>query len=442
MDTTSVRFDAAVPAIAYALVPWSPLVPVAFARRPANHVHLGALVMAIVGLAAHASGRLSLVVVAAMLVALFLALRSVDDIERAPAVLVATVAAVGFLVVRDIEAVPARVLEALGQPGTNVPPFTAVAAKTVRIATAATTALTVTILLAPRTWLPVRRSVAILAVAGIAWLGLQLHVYPALRARLSPTAARETWERVHAQGEPLGALGVDPHAITDAPAVTLAHATAAGKWLAETASGRRFVALASPELPRLNAAFRAERRANVPILAGGDGTVMLAASSLASGERSESPLDAVVRNEPPGGLRPIDAVAGNRLELVGWDLRDAHGAPLETASSGKRMHVRLVLRVRSAESLHAYCTFLHIDHTPTRFAAEHREHPYPMPVWQAGDVIVDDFEVTLPPHFRAGQYALWWGIGELPCQDDRRMPVTSGPNDGHGRVRGGSLEVR
>jgi hypothetical protein len=65
-----------------------------------------------------------------------------------------------------------------------------------------------------------------------------------------------------------------------------------------------------------------------------------------------------------------------------------------------------------------------------------------MSLWQVGDVIVDDFEVTLPPHFHTGRYALWWGIGELPCQDDRRMPVTSGPNDGHGRVRGGMLEVR
>ncbi|WP_394835523.1 hypothetical protein LVJ94_01175 [Pendulispora rubella] len=442
MDTTSVRFDAAVPAIAYALVPWSPLLPVAFARRPTNHVHLVALVMAIAGLAAHASGRLSLVVVAAMLLALLLALRTVDDIDRAPAVLVATVVAVGFLVVRDIEVLPARVLEGLGLPTTNVPPFTAVAARTVRIATAATTGLTATILLVPRAWLPVKRSVAIVTAGALAWLVLQVHVYPALRGRLSPAAARETWERVHAEGESLGVLGVDPRALSDTPAAPLTDATAAGKWLATAPAARRYVALASTELPRLNAVFRTERHANVPVLAGGDGTVMLAASALASGERSESPLDAVVRNEPPAGLRPIDAVAGDRLELVGWDLRDARGGPLQTASVGKRMHVRLVLRVRATESMGAYCTFLHIDHSPTRFAAEHREHPYPMSVWQAGDVIVDDFEVTLPPHFRAGQYALWWGIGELPCQDDRRMPVTSGPNDGHGRIRGGNLEVR
>jgi len=442
MDTTSVRFDAAVPALAYALVPWSPLIPVAFARRPTNPVQLVAAVAAITGLAAHASGRLSFVVVAAIVVALLLALRSLDDIERSPAALVAMVVAVGFLVVRDIEARPARVLEAIGRADTNGPPFTAVAAKMVRIATAATTSLTAAILLVPRAWLPVRRSVAIFAVGSLAWLALHVHVYPALRGRLSPTAARETWERVRAQGEALGTLGVDPHAITEGPTVPLAQATAAGRWLAEASSARRYVAVASTELAQLNGAVRAERHTNVPILAGGDGTVMLAASALASGEHSESPLDTFVRNELPGGLRPIDAVADDRLELVGWDLRDARDRPLEAAATGKRMHVRLVLRVRTPQPTNAYCTFLHIDHAPTRFSAEHREHPYPMSLWQVGDVIVDDFEVTLPPQFLTGHYALWWGIGELPCQDDRRLPVTSGPNDGHGRVRGGTLEVR
>ncbi|WP_394829052.1 hypothetical protein [Pendulispora albinea] len=442
MDTASVRFDAAVPALAYALVPWSPLVPVAFARRPASRVQLLAMVTATAGLAAHASGRLSPVVVAAIGVALLLALRSLDDVERAPASLVAMVIAVGFLVVRDIEAVPARVLEAIGRPDTNVPPFTVAAAKMVRIATAITTAFTAATWLVPRAVLPVRRSLAIFIVASLAWLAVHVHVYPALLRRLSPAAARETWERVHVEGESLGTLGVDPRGITEGPAVRLPQATAAGRWLAEDASARRYVALASMELPRLNAAFRAERHANVPILAGGDGVVMLAASALARGEHSESPLDTFVRDEVPGGLRPIDAVAGARFELVGWDLRDAQGRPLEVAATGKRLHLRLVLRVRALQPTDAYCTFLHIDHAPTRFAAEHREHLYPMSLWQVGDVIVDDFEVTLPPHFHTGRYALWWGIGELPCQDDRRMPVTAGPNDGHGRARGGTLEVR
>ena len=53
-----------------------------------------------------------------------------------------------------------------------------------------------------------------------------------------------------------------------------------------------------------------------------------------------------------------------------------------------------------------------------------------------------DFDVKLPAHFRAGSYRMFWGVGALPGEDDRRMHVTSGPNDGRDRIPAGSLEVR
>ncbi|HWL87204.1 MAG TPA: hypothetical protein VNO21_15470, partial [Polyangiaceae bacterium] len=132
------------------------------------------------------------------------------------------------------------------------------------------------------------------------------------------------------------------------------------------------------------------------------------------------------------------------LELLGWDLRDARGRLSDAVPHGHPSHIRIALRVRQGrgESMGAYCIFLHIDHTPTRFAAEHRAYVYPMSLWQGGDVIIDDFEVVLPAHFRSGHYALFWGVGLLPCEDDRRMRVTAGPNDGHERIALGALEVR
>ena len=60
-----------------------------------------------------------------------------------------------------------------------------------------------------------------------------------------------------------------------------------------------------------------------------------------------------------------------------------------------------------------------------------------MSLWRPGDVVVDDFVVKLPAHFRAGSYRMYWGVGVLPCEDDRRMHVTAGPNDGHDRVPAG-----
>jgi hypothetical protein len=37
---------------------------------------------------------------------------------------------------------------------------------------------------------------------------------------------------------------------------------------------------------------------------------------------------------------------------------------------------------------------------------------------------------------------MYWGVGALPCEDDRRMHVTAGESDGHDRIPAGTLEVR
>jgi hypothetical protein len=198
----------------------------------------------------------------------------------------------------------------------------------------------------------------------------------------------------------------------------------------------------------VNAEYRATRAANVPILAGSGTTTLLATSDLAAGERSENPLDAILLGAPPPGLRPLGAVLDDRLDAVGWQLVDAKGVSIEAMPRGSRSaHVRIFVSVRPAAAgggapLSGYCTFLHIDHVPSRFSAEHRDLPYPMALWRPGDVVVDDFDVKLPTSFRAGSYRMYWGVGVLPCEDDRRMHVTAGDSDGHDRVVTGNLEVR
>jgi hypothetical protein len=181
----------------------------------------------------------------------------------------------------------------------------------------------------------------------------------------------------------------------------------------------------------------------VPILAGSGSTVLLATSALATGERSANPLDDVVLAVAPGALRPIGALLDERLEALGWQLVDDAGRSIDAVPRGSRTaHVRVAVGVKGTLPSSAYCTFLHVDHAPSRFSAEHRELPYPIALWRAGDVVVDDFVVKLPAHFRAGSYRMYWGVGVLPCDDDRRLHVTSGPNDGHDRVPAGTLEVR
>ena len=457
-------FDAPVAAIAYGLVPWTALVPFALARRPTSAGHLATMIAAVLAIGAHAAlaprtGSTTIVGVAAIAGAVGMMLRSLEETRRPAVALVASVVVIGWLVAHDVGLSPDRALVAFGASDTAMPTAQAAASSlAIRSSMWLCMVLTCVALLTPQAWLPAGRGLAMVAGGVFAGLVLRTHAYPELLARLSPGSAFDAWAKRHRSGEPLGLVGVDRRAVSFAPGTSVVPQTdapAAGRWLAAADHGvtdepRRFLALGASELPRVNAEYRASRARNVPVLAGQEGATLLAASALVSGERSENPLDAIVLGAPPRGLRPLGAVLEERIEAIGWELVDERGRRIEAVPRGSlQAHVRIVVRVGAAtgaaagaRSLGGHCTFLHVDHAPARFSAEHREVAYPMPLWRDGDVVVDDFEVKLPAHFRTGSYRMFWGVGVLPCEDDRRMHVSSGATDGRDRIPAGTLEVR
>jgi hypothetical protein len=292
---------------------------------------------------------------------------------------------------------------------------------------------------------------AVAAAAGVlAGTFLRLFAYPTVIHRMSPGGALEEWDKRKRPGDILGFLHVDASQVRSAGAIdgggpTLPSAESAARWLGESTHARHFLAFAAGELPRLNAAYRAKHGTNVPVLSGasGGGAFLLAGSALGSGERNDNPLEAVVRSSPPEGLTAAAARVGDSLTVLGWRLRDEDGRTASAIPGRTTMHLEIAIAV-DAEGTPpgGHCTFVHIDHLPTRFSSEHREHPYPMSLWRKGDVVIDDFTVQLPAHFHPASYPLYWGVGVLPCEDDRRLPVLSGPSDGHDRVALGRLEVR
>lgn len=450
-------FDRAIAPLAYGLLPWSPLVAVALGRRPrASSLHSATIIAAALALIFHVlmamrSGSGVLVGVAPLAACVAFALLEIDRADEAgrgpPGILVPLVLVVlGALAAHDVKLEPDRVMAPFGAHGLTIPAaHLAAAAPAVRASTWLTTALAAIALMLPRAWLPVSRGLAVVLAGALGGLLVRVHAYPALLARLSPGVAMEAFGRIRRDGDVIGVLGVDrAESSTLASARSFGAPREAAGWLASEPpdAGRRFLAFGAAELPRLNAEFRAARHANVPILAGGDGLVLLAASSLLENERSESVLDRVVLTRPPSGLpHPVEAVVGAHLELLGWELVDERGGRIASTKRGSRL--RFYVRMKeNAPSLGSLCTFIHVDNSPTRFSAEHKTHPYPMSLWQGGDVIADEFEITLPPTFRTGAHPLFWGVGVLPCEDDRRLPITSGPNDGHHRVPAGALDVR
>ena len=257
--------------------------------------------------------------------------------------------------------------------------------------------------------------------------------YPELLGRLSPREALSRYTALHAPGEPLGALGVSARAAMLEVGVAvrpLADAPAASSFLLTgAATPRRWLALRRDDLPALNALVRAREHRNAAVLAGGEGGVVLVASARLPGEPAgEGSLDDLVLPAAPPLAHPVDAALGDALVALGWDLWDGAGAAPTSALVPLEAHrLRFYYRV-TGHLDDAFCSFVHIDGEGRRFNADHREfRRYPLRYWQAGDVLVDEFEVTLGGNFTPGDYALRYGFDRLPCDGHGRLPVKSGP---------------
>jgi len=440
-------FDVALIHVGYTLIPWAIAIPLAAASGLTGAGGRFLALASAFGLGAHAlatsRGATSpLAATPAVVAWIGAALAARDDRPRAAPTL-AGVAALALAVVvgRDLQASPERIGVALGAvPPAELSAHAEPVVRALRVGAAGAAVVVIVALFAPRVGLA-RGVVAFAGLVAIG-LGLRVAVYPALLRRLSPGEAYEVYARARRPGEALGVLGVDRAALGGVAVVPLTSAGGAADWLAGAATTRRYVAVSRPELARLNAEVRARRGGNVAVLAGEGASVLLAVSRLEPGESSVSPFDRIVLGAPPPGLRPAGVTFGDRLTVVGWRITSPAGKPLAALEARTPARLQVVLRVAGSSPLRGYCTFLHVDHTPVRYAFEQRTHAYPMDLWRDGDVIVDDLPVDLPAHFGKGRYAAHFGVGELPCNDDRRMPVTSGGHDGHDRAQLGALEVR
>jgi hypothetical protein len=173
------------------------------------------------------------------------------------------------------------------------------------------------------------------------------------------------------------------------------------------------------------------------------GVLSLAPFLLAAREArpSAEPMRSGLVNEVPKDLRGTPA----RLEAVvfeGWQLVDERGrvVPPGNKPMGHDFGIRAYYTVTGSSTNH--CTFVHIDHRPTRFSAENMDwSTHPMARWKPGEHVADRYEVHLPVYFTSGSYEVLFGVGVLPCTDDRRMAIVSGDHDGAQRIRGGMIRV-
>jgi 4-amino-4-deoxy-L-arabinose transferase-like glycosyltransferase len=287
------------------------------------------------------------------------------------------------------------------------------------------------------------RAAGMAAFATLVGLVLCFSYFPALANQLSPKEVFESYQKVAHSGEPLALFGVGSRTAAyyiGGQPQELHGSQEAFQWLTtpDPSGGRRFLAMKSDELGRLNSLYRERpEHQNLPVLDARSSQIMLAASSLNPGEKNENPFAKMILAAPPVPQHPMDVNMEDKLEILGYDLLDDRGF-VQAISPGKKYRMRTYYKVL-APSTTEWESFIHIDGYKRRHNGDHKllDGKYPVALWQAGDLLADEYEFTLEPNFSPGQYTLFFGL----FLGDKRMTVKTGPQDGDNRINGGPVRV-
>ncbi len=290
-----------------------------------------------------------------------------------------------------------------------------------------------------------RRAAFIPVVGVLVGLVLCFAYYPALANQLSPKEVFESYQKVHTGSEPLALFGVGGRTAAyyaGGQPPQLHDTQGAYQWLMGGEPGtRRYMAMKSEELPKLNMMYRehADPRINLPVLDARSSQILLVASKLESGEKDESPLDKIVLASEPHPQHKLDVNMEDKLQVLGFDTADEKGNLVVSVVPGRAYRMRTYYRVLSPVTTE-WEAFIHIDGYRRRHNGDHKpmDGKYPFALWLTGDLIVDDYEFKLEPNFSPGNYTVYFGL----FVGDTRMKVKSGPSDGDNRINGGSLRVQ
>jgi 4-amino-4-deoxy-L-arabinose transferase-like glycosyltransferase len=290
-----------------------------------------------------------------------------------------------------------------------------------------------------------RRAAFVPLTGVLSGLVLCVSYYPALANQVSPKEVFESYERVHKGGEPLALFGVGGRTAAyyaGGQPAQLHDTQGAYQWLTSgDGNGRRFMAMKSEELAKLNMMYRqhAEPRENLPVLDSRSSQILLVASKLEGGESNQNPLDKMVLPAEPHPQHKLDVNMEDKLEVLGYDVTDEAGERVNAVVPGRAYRMRTYYHVLAPVTTE-WEAFIHIDGYHRRHNGDHKpmDGKYPFSLWLPGDLLVDDYEFKLEPNFSPGNYTVYFGL----FVGDTRLKVKSGPNDGENRINGGPLRVQ
>jgi hypothetical protein len=125
-----------------------------------------------------------------------------------------------------------------------------------------------------------------------------------------------------------------------------------------------------------------------------------------------------VLDASPGG--PMEAAFGEAMQLLGDTLEPAR------AEAGSKVSVKLRWRSAAAMKL-TYKVFVHVlDPAGERVVAQRDAEPQdgkaPTPGWVVGEIVDDEYAITLPPGLPAGEYPVELGVYDARSGDRLKLP--------------------
>jgi len=286
---------------------------------------------------------------------------------------------------------------------------------------------------------------AILALFIGALLGgacMTVALFSDLAEQLSPKSAYLDYRRIAAKGAQLGLLGLGEQSaryyLTNRPR-PFSDVGAAAYFLVEGQAEPRFLAFGSETLAELNSAHRAHSGGkNLLLVSECNGRALLATSNSNARIRNRNPLVPSLPDELPPLRHSLQGQFGHAVSIVGWELRDEGGTPVDSLLRGHRYTLRLGFRVTDTP-VSDHQIFVHLDGLRRRQTADHEPigGDYPTGLWQAGDKLVDDHSFVIGSEMKAGLYQIFVGF----FRGAQRWEATQGGVDDN-RLRAGEISIR
>jgi hypothetical protein len=164
-----------------------------------------------------------------------------------------------------------------------------------------------------------------------------------------------------------------------------------------------------------------------------DEEAMPVEETLSVGVKVKPPLE-------PGQLsiqHPLQVNLGDQVTLLGYDVSP------EAVQPGQSLDLTLYWQTRR-EMTKDYTVFTHLVAADGRIVAQQDNQPvegrYPTSIWDTGEIVVDQYHLSIAPDAPGGEYHLEVGMYLLSTLE--RLKVVSGDEEGQDRIGLGLVLVR